>query len=80
MLLADLGLSSMQIDDPTRGFSYKQDGPLDMRMNPQRGLSAADWLKKVSLVHLAGRFPSMPTSRRRFCWRKRSFTHRRSIH
>jgi len=54
MLLADLGLSSMQIDDPTRGFSYKQDGPLDMRMNPQRGLSAADWLKKVSLVDLAG--------------------------
>lgn len=53
VLLADLGLSSMQIDDPSRGFSYKQDGPLDMRMNPQRGLSAADWLKKVSVAELA---------------------------
>ena len=54
VLLADLGLSSMQIDDPTRGFSFKQDGPLDMRMNPQRGLSAEEWLKKVSVADLAG--------------------------
>jgi len=52
VLLADLGLSSMQIDDPVRGFSYKHDGPLDMRMNPQRGLSAAEWLSKVSLAAL----------------------------
>lgn len=52
VLLADLGLSSMQIDDPARGFSYRQDGPLDMRMNPQRGHSAAEWLGKVSLATL----------------------------
>ncbi len=51
-LLADLGLSSMQIDDPARGFSYKQDGPLDMRMNPQKGLSASEWLAKISLQEL----------------------------
>lgn len=53
LILADLGLSSMQIDDPNRGFSVKHDGPLDMRMNPQRGQSAADWLRKVSVDNLA---------------------------
>lgn len=47
-VFADFGCSSMQFDDPSRGFSYKADGPLDMRMNPQRGVSAADWLVKVS--------------------------------
>lgn len=52
MLLADLGLSSMQIDDPARGFTFKESGPLDMRMNPQRGQSAADWLKSVDLETL----------------------------
>ncbi len=51
-VFADLGCSSMQFDDPARGFSFKAIGPLDMRMNPGRGLSAADWLAKVSAEKL----------------------------
>ena len=51
-IFADLGCSSMQFDDPSRGFSFKAAGPLDMRMNPARGLSAADWLAKVSTEKL----------------------------
>ena len=51
-IFADLGCSSMQFDDPSRGFSFKAAGPLDMRMNPERGLSAADWLAKVSAERL----------------------------
>jgi 16S rRNA (cytosine1402-N4)-methyltransferase len=47
LILADLGVSSMQIDDPARGFSVKLDGPLDMRMNPERGQPASVWLKKA---------------------------------
>lgn len=51
-VFADLGLSSMQIDDPTRGFTFKHDGPLDMRMNPGRGLSAAQFLARASEAEL----------------------------
>ena len=53
-ILADLGVSSMQIDNPERGFSYKFDGPLDLRLNPQAGISAAERLKEVDREELAG--------------------------
>ena len=48
MVLADLGLSSMQIDGPERGFSFKTDQPLDLRMNPTVGYSAAEFIKTLS--------------------------------
>ena len=53
-VLADLGVSSMQIDNPDRGFSYKTEGPLDLRMNPQKGISAAQRLKSISRDELQG--------------------------
>ena len=53
VILADLGVSSMQIDDPARGFSVKLAGPLDMRMNPQRGQPASAFLGKISSDKLA---------------------------
>lgn len=55
-ILADLGVSSMQLDDPMRGFSVKTDGPLDMRMNPQRGFPASVLLEKTSPAALAKLF------------------------
>lgn len=53
-MLADLGVSSMQIDNPQRGFSYKLDGPLDLRLNPQKGVSAAERLTQITEDELAG--------------------------
>ena len=51
-VLADLGVSSMQIDNPERGFSYKKEGPLDLRLNPKMGKPASEILKAVSYTHL----------------------------
>ncbi len=52
LVLADLGVSSMQLDDPARGFTLREDGPLDMRMNPFRGIAATDWLQRSSAARL----------------------------
>ena len=47
-VLADFGLSSPQVDTPERGFSYRFEGPLDMRMNPTQGIPASEWLERIS--------------------------------
>ena len=51
-ILLDLGVSSPQLDDPARGFSFSQDGPLDMRMDSTAGSSAAEWLERIDEVEL----------------------------
>jgi 16S rRNA (cytosine1402-N4)-methyltransferase len=53
-VLADLGVSSMQIDNPDRGFSFKTEGPLDLRLNPSKGVSAAERLRTISEDELYG--------------------------
>ncbi|MGL4739029.1 MAG: 16S rRNA (cytosine(1402)-N(4))-methyltransferase RsmH [Cellulosilyticaceae bacterium] len=53
-ILADLGVSSMQIDNPERGFTYKFDGPLDLRLNPEKGVSAAERLEDITFDELEG--------------------------
>ena len=53
-VLLDLGVSSPQIDDPARGFSLRADGPLDMRMDPTRGQTTAEWLARVTERELRG--------------------------
>ena len=53
-VLADLGVSSMQIDNPERGFTYKQDGKLDLRLDPTQGVSAADRIRHIGVDELEG--------------------------
>ena len=65
--LFDIGVSSAQLDDARRGFSFSSDGPLDMRMNPEDGISARQWLKRVDEAELADvlrRFGEEPRARR----------------
>jgi len=53
VILADLGLSSMQLADPARGFTFKEEGPLDLRMNPDRGQPASAFLAQLTEAQLA---------------------------
>ncbi|MBQ9165380.1 MAG: 16S rRNA (cytosine(1402)-N(4))-methyltransferase RsmH, partial [Oscillospiraceae bacterium] len=53
-VLADLGVSSMQIDNPERGFTFKQDGPLDLRLDPSSGVTAAQRLRELNMEELTG--------------------------
>lgn len=53
-ILADLGVSSMQIDNPDRGFTFKHDGPLDLRLDPTTGISGADRLRELDFSEIIG--------------------------
>ena len=53
-VLADLGVSSMQIDNPERGFSYKNEGPLDLRLDPEHGVPASERLKELTKAEIEG--------------------------
>lgn len=62
-VLLDLGVSSPQLDDPERGFSFMRDGPLDMRMDPEKGISAAKWLQTATEDEMAWVFKTFGEER-----------------
>src|SRR3712207_7297571 len=67
-VLFDLGLSSYQIDEPERGFSYVREGPLDMRVDPRSGISAAEYLNTVGeddLARVLARYGDVPRAQAR---------------
>ncbi|MDP5142061.1 16S rRNA (cytosine(1402)-N(4))-methyltransferase RsmH [Rheinheimera baltica] len=66
-ILLDLGVSSPQLDDADRGFSFMRDGPLDMRMDPSSGMSAADWLAKADVEDIS--FVLREYGEEKFAWR-----------
>lgn len=66
-LLLDLGVSSPQLDDPARGFSFLREGPLDMRMDTSRGMTAAEWLAEASADDIAAVLREY--GEERFAWR-----------
>jgi 16S rRNA (cytosine1402-N4)-methyltransferase len=66
-ILLDLGVSSPQLDDADRGFSFMRDGPLDMRMDPTSGLSAAQWLAQADVEDIS--FVLREYGEERFAWR-----------
>ena len=66
-ILLDLGVSSPQLDDAERGFSFMRDGPLDMRMDPTSGISAADWLAKADADDIA--FVLREYGEEKFAWK-----------
>ena len=70
-MLADLGVSSMQIDNPDRGFSFKVDGPLDLRLNPEKGISAAERLAQIDEDELAGCSGKIPMNHMQRNWHMR---------
>ena len=66
-ILLDLGVSSPQLDDAERGFSFMRDGPLDMRMDPTSGISAADWLAKADVEDIT--FVLREYGEEKFAWK-----------
>lgn len=66
-ILLDLGVSSPQLDDADRGFSFMRDGPLDMRMDPSSGISAADWLAQADVEDIS--FVLREYGEEKFAWR-----------